>query len=85
MFSNGLVVDDELADECHNLGDLNAYQDKLVEAEQICTSGRCKACASCLPSMTASSFSFVVFHPHISGSRFKIMPGMPTPFLSNLV
>jgi hypothetical protein len=35
MFSNGLAVDDELADQYHNLGDLHAYQDKLVEAEQM--------------------------------------------------
>jgi tetratricopeptide (TPR) repeat protein len=35
MFSNSLVVDDELADECHNLGYLYANQGKLVEAEQM--------------------------------------------------
>src|SRR3954451_8757016 len=35
MFSNSLVVDDELVDNCHNLGYLYANQDKLVEAEQM--------------------------------------------------
>ena len=36
MLSNSLVVDDELADEFHNLGLLYADQGKLVEAEQMC-------------------------------------------------
>ena len=35
MFSNSLVVDDELADDCHNLGYLYADQGKLVEAERM--------------------------------------------------
>ncbi|KAH9224310.1 P-loop containing nucleoside triphosphate hydrolase protein [Leptodontidium sp. 2 PMI_412] len=35
MFSNSLVVDDELADECHSLGVLYAEQGELVEAEQM--------------------------------------------------
>ncbi|TAQ90762.1 hypothetical protein B7494_g955, partial [Chlorociboria aeruginascens] len=35
MFSNSLVVDDELAYDCHNLGHLYADQGKLVEAEQM--------------------------------------------------
>jgi len=36
MFSKSLVRDDELADDCHNLGYLYANQGKLVEAEQMC-------------------------------------------------
>jgi tetratricopeptide (TPR) repeat protein len=35
MFSNSLVVDDDLAGDCHNLGYLYADQGKLVEAERI--------------------------------------------------
>ncbi|KAL5318058.1 hypothetical protein ACEPPN_015162 [Leptodophora sp. 'Broadleaf-Isolate-01'] len=35
MFSNSLVVDDELADECRDLGDLYADQGKLDLAEQM--------------------------------------------------
>ena len=35
MFSNSLVANDGLADECHNLGLLYADQGKLVEAEQM--------------------------------------------------
>src|SRR2546423_3731577 len=35
MVLNGLVVDDELAAECHNLGNLYADQGKLVKAEQM--------------------------------------------------
>ena len=35
MFSNSLVVDDKLADECYNLALLYADQGKLVEAEQM--------------------------------------------------
>jgi uncharacterized protein HemY len=35
MFSNSLVVDDELADDCNNLGYLYANHSKLVEAEQM--------------------------------------------------
>jgi tetratricopeptide (TPR) repeat protein len=35
MFSNSLVVDDELADECYNLGRLYKNKGKLVEAEQM--------------------------------------------------
>ncbi|KAI9773494.1 MAG: hypothetical protein M1839_002076 [Geoglossum umbratile] len=35
MFSNNLVVDDELADECHGLGLLYADQGKPAEAEQM--------------------------------------------------
>ena len=35
MFSKSLVRDDELADDCHNLGYLYANQGKLVEAKQM--------------------------------------------------
>jgi tetratricopeptide (TPR) repeat protein len=35
MFSNSLVVEGELADDCHNLGYLYAEHSKLVEAEQM--------------------------------------------------
>ncbi|KUJ15376.1 HET-domain-containing protein [Mollisia scopiformis] len=35
MFSYNLVVDDQLVDECHQLGLLYANQSKLVEAEQM--------------------------------------------------
>ncbi|KAG4431661.1 hypothetical protein IFR05_012864, partial [Cadophora sp. M221] len=35
MFANSLVVDDGLADDCHNLGYLYADQGKLVEAERM--------------------------------------------------
>ncbi|KAL5316295.1 hypothetical protein ACEPPN_015340 [Leptodophora sp. 'Broadleaf-Isolate-01'] len=35
MFANSLVVDDELADDCHNLGYLYADQGKLDLAEQM--------------------------------------------------
>ncbi|KAH6704326.1 kinesin light chain 1 [Leptodontidium sp. MPI-SDFR-AT-0119] len=35
MFSKSLVRDDELADDCHNLGLLYADQGKLVEAERM--------------------------------------------------
>ncbi|KAH6704226.1 hypothetical protein BKA61DRAFT_680479 [Leptodontidium sp. MPI-SDFR-AT-0119] len=35
MFLNSLVVDDELAGDCHSLGYLYAHQGKLVEAEQM--------------------------------------------------
>jgi hypothetical protein len=35
MFSKRLIVDDWLADECHNLGLLYANQGKLVKAEQM--------------------------------------------------
>ncbi|KAL5325512.1 hypothetical protein ACEPPN_006639 [Leptodophora sp. 'Broadleaf-Isolate-01'] len=35
MFANGLVVDDELVDDCHSLGYLYADQGKLVVTEQM--------------------------------------------------
>ena len=35
IFANSLVVGDELADDCHNLGYLYADQGKLVEAERM--------------------------------------------------
>jgi hypothetical protein len=35
MFSNGLVVVNELTDDCYNLGLLYADQGKLVKAEQM--------------------------------------------------
>jgi len=67
MFSDGIGVDDELADECHNLGDFHAYQDKLVEAGQMY-----QRALQCLRLVSAFDDSLFIFFCCVSPTHFGV-------------